>query len=412
MGRNKNDHSTNRSQSQSQVENEPDKNINIPDSAHAIYESTLTAFMTATNKRIDDFHVTILTNQERRLTEIRAEAMAEIADLKANISELRSSVSFALDEVTTIKTQVAETAPAVDSVAAERIDRIERQLTEHTLQIDYLENQSRRNNVRIDGITEDRGETWDSTESKCRSLFTNTLGLPQVTIERAHRTGPLRQGNRNPRSIVVKLSSYKHREAILKRTKERKPKGIFINEDFSARVSRARKELRPMVQDLKRKGMDVHLSYDKIRYRGKDLNPTEISHLLRVDNIDPQFIDPGRQRNPQREQAPPQMHSQSQLPWPANTPPTDQAAQPQTEAGEATTLKQHSGESSLPLACNIQADPPFPRQPSPDTSLKQPGMDSHTPNSTTLTDIDAHTNAETYKTSPHSTLKAPETANL
>ena len=30
--------------------------------------------------------------------------------------------------------------------------------------IDYIENQSRRNNVRIDGVPEEANETWEKTE--------------------------------------------------------------------------------------------------------------------------------------------------------------------------------------------------------------------------------------------------------
>ena len=58
---------------------------------------------------------------------------------------------------------------------------------------DYLANQSRRNNLRIDGVKERGGETWEMTEEALRRTFENDLNMPteqgrSLAIERAHRT--------------------------------------------------------------------------------------------------------------------------------------------------------------------------------------------------------------------------------
>lgn len=101
-------------------------------------------------------------------------------------------------------------------MAAERLNKLDRDISEHARQIDYLENQSRCCNVRIVRIPEEVGETWEATESKCMSFFTNALGLSYVQIERAHRTGPIQRDSNRPRSIIAKLNSYKHRETVLR----------------------------------------------------------------------------------------------------------------------------------------------------------------------------------------------------
>ncbi|KAL7371968.1 hypothetical protein ABVT39_007890 [Epinephelus coioides] len=56
---------------------------------------------------------------------------------------------------------------------------------------DYLENQSRRNNLVFDGIEESERETWATTEQKICTIISNNLKLDGKTIhiERAHRTG-------------------------------------------------------------------------------------------------------------------------------------------------------------------------------------------------------------------------------
>ena len=56
--------------------------------------------------------------------------------------------------------------------------------------MEYSENQSRRNNIRIDGIPKEPDETWEDTESKAKVALESKLNLPfKVEIKRAHRTG-------------------------------------------------------------------------------------------------------------------------------------------------------------------------------------------------------------------------------
>lgn len=118
--------------------------------------------------------------------------------------------------------------------------------------------------MRIDGIPEDSGESWAVTESKCIEFFDKSLDLSSIQIERAHRVGPQKDGR--PHTIIAKLWSYKDRESILNVTKEKQPRGVFVNQDYSVRVSRVRKQLRSHLQDLKSQNYDAYLSYDRIRY--------------------------------------------------------------------------------------------------------------------------------------------------
>ncbi|KAI8486043.1 hypothetical protein Bbelb_361430 [Branchiostoma belcheri] len=75
--------------------------------------------------------------------------------------------------------------------------------------VDYLENQSRRNNIVIDGIVDDNNkETWADTEVK-----------RDIEIERAHRNGTYNKENPRPRQAVVKLLRYKDKQLILSRAR-------------------------------------------------------------------------------------------------------------------------------------------------------------------------------------------------
>ena len=47
--------------------------------------------------------------------------------------------------------------------------------------MEYLENQSHHNNIRIDGIPEESDETWEDTESKAKVALESKLNLPFVS---------------------------------------------------------------------------------------------------------------------------------------------------------------------------------------------------------------------------------------
>ena len=93
-----------------------------------------------------------------------------------------------------------------------------------------LEDRSRRNNLRIDGITEKENETWDECEQEVQSLIKDKLGIAEnIVIERAHRIK--KKGNSEnpgkPRTIVCCFLNYKNKTNILKNAKKLKGKTFF-----------------------------------------------------------------------------------------------------------------------------------------------------------------------------------------
>ena len=60
-------------------------------------------------------------------------------------------------------------------------DEVEKKLTN-------LEDRSRKNNLQIDGVAEENGETWDDCERKVKKIIMDKLELENdIIIERAHR---------------------------------------------------------------------------------------------------------------------------------------------------------------------------------------------------------------------------------
>ena len=72
--------------------------------------------------------------------------------------------------------------------------------------VNYLENQSRCNNIVLYGVGEEEDENWETTSMIVRHVIKQMgVNLDDRDIERAHRVGR----GRYPRPIVCKLVHYK-----------------------------------------------------------------------------------------------------------------------------------------------------------------------------------------------------------
>ncbi|XP_065650972.1 uncharacterized protein LOC136079179 [Hydra vulgaris] len=128
-----------------------------------------------------------------------------------------------------------------------------------------IEDRTRRNNLRVDGIKEDDNETWLESEQKVKEVFNEYLGVENVKIERAHRAG--KKGVKENRTIVLKLLDFKDKEEILENASKLKGKNIYINEDYCMETNKIRKELREKMKIERKLGKFVYISYDKLIVR-------------------------------------------------------------------------------------------------------------------------------------------------
>ena len=108
-------------------------------------------------------------------------------NLGKEICDLRSSLEFT-ENVLEEKVKKLE----------ERCENMETKLQElYNNQIDPecvynnladLEDRSRRCNLRLERITEKKGETWERCEQEIQNIFKEKLGLENINIEGAHRS--------------------------------------------------------------------------------------------------------------------------------------------------------------------------------------------------------------------------------
>ncbi|XP_065665549.1 uncharacterized protein LOC136086975 [Hydra vulgaris] len=129
-----------------------------------------------------------------------------------------------------------------------------------------IEDRSRRNNLRIDGLKESENENWNKTELKVQKFFEDLLGLKSIKIERAHRTGI--RDSKKIRTVVIKLLNYKDKVAILKNVQKLKGKKVYVNEDYCAETILIRKDLKERMKKERELGKFAIISYDKLIVRG------------------------------------------------------------------------------------------------------------------------------------------------
>ncbi len=152
-------------------------------------------------------------------------------NFKGFVQMIMDSTNTRLDainrDIQEVKVSLQYTQKEVDDLKADNIKHTERgntmqadiykvcdSLLTITDKMEYLEGQTRRNNLVLDGVTESPGETWIETEEKVQKILMEKLQLQKVEVERTHHAGKPSGGDR-PRPIVIKLLRYKDREAIL-----------------------------------------------------------------------------------------------------------------------------------------------------------------------------------------------------
>ena len=223
----------------------------------------------------------LLQSQERLfknfVESIAASLTKRVDVLVDKVADLKTSLEFSQKDIENHKTQINLLDTNLQS-AVEEITKLQtlgaRQLEKAT----YLKNQSRRNNVRIEGMAEESGESWESTEGKVKEMFTEKLQMESPpAIERAHRTGKDKKpdGTSKPRTVVCKLYDWKEREAILKAARRIKPHGIHIYEDLAEETMAKRRELLPKLKRAKEEGKIAYFSYNKLVI--KDRPPNRIT---------------------------------------------------------------------------------------------------------------------------------------
>ena len=181
-------------------------------------------------------HNTTLTNQ--RLDN----PSKEIADLKESLKftkeETEGKYNKLNEKITTMERNLFSLKKDIEVIQATKPSWA----IEMKNRLVDLEDCSRRNNLRINGIKEGKSETWEECEERVNCFLEEKLDMDtsEIWIERAHRVGEKKRGQE--RQIVVQFNSYKNKLDILRNCKKLKGTNFSIFEDFSKETASIRKE--------------------------------------------------------------------------------------------------------------------------------------------------------------------------
>lgn len=215
------------------------------------------------------FFTELLEQQERNFktcVQIMIDASNKRVDgLTRELGDLRESVHFTQKDVDDLRAKEKVSSKLTNELKS-GASNLEESLMSLTVKSDYLEGQSRRNNIIIDGIGESPNESWSVSEDKVRRLISEKLQLDHraMEIERAHRMGKPTTNGERPRPIIAKLFKYKDKLAIMENANKLKGSNIFINEDYTEAVRLRRKELLPDMKAARARGDIAYLRHDKL----------------------------------------------------------------------------------------------------------------------------------------------------
>ena len=205
-----------------------------------------------TNKRIDKLSADIMKNNER------------LAELTNDVNDVKESIDASQEMLEKRMDILEEKIKKEKQKCQDNLKLMSNENKELREKLRNLEDRSRRDNLRFSGIEEYQQETWDDTEQVLKDFLDEHLGLRSIGIECAHRVGPKFDNSETPRTIVVKFSSFKAKELILKKANQLKGTGYYINEDFAKETLEIRKENWKKVKQLRENGKYAVLVYDKV----------------------------------------------------------------------------------------------------------------------------------------------------
>ena len=166
-----------------------------------------------------------LKNQKEKIKEIVKLELTttneSLDKISKEVADLTESIEFTQGEVKDIKEDISQVQTNLRHIEDDMLDP--NYVMETLIE---LEDRSRRNNLRIDGISEVSHETWEMCEDSVKDLIKTKLEInDEIEIDRCHRMG-------KPKSIVCRFLRFKDKQKILSNAKKLKNTGIFIYEDY------------------------------------------------------------------------------------------------------------------------------------------------------------------------------------
>ena len=210
---------------------------------------TVNSASLVTNQRIDKLSSDVTVNNEK------------LIKLANDVSEAQLSIEASRETIEEKIKKIEERIHKEKQKNKGHYDKIEDENETLKDKLPDLEDRLLGDNLCLDVVREYENESWSDTEEVLKDFLFEHLGLRNIKIERAHRTGEKKDTSR---TIVAKFSCYKTKKMILKNARKLKDTGNYISEDFSKETVEIRNENWKKVKELRKNGKYAILVYDKI----------------------------------------------------------------------------------------------------------------------------------------------------
>lgn len=204
------------------------------------------------------------------------QANDNIKAVQSTVIELTTSLEFTQREVEDLKKELKQC----------KEEKIKDNLTIKKLQEDlqgskvmvkeledranYMEDYSRRNNLQVIGIEEDKEtETWEQTAVKVSKLIEEKLQLPNIELERAHRVG--QRDSQRHRPIVARFKRFGDREAVMRNARKLRGTRIYINEDLCPASQSIKRDQLPFLKQARSEGKVAYFRGTKLVVKDRGL---------------------------------------------------------------------------------------------------------------------------------------------
>ena len=207
----------------------------------------------------------------------------EIRLIRNEVNDLKVSAQFQSNTIDGIEKAIKKLNGQLRSIE-ESIQASEEYMEAVDDKMEYLENTSRRNNIKVIGIVESPNfiESWDESETIVKDKIKSLLSITEdLEIERAHRVGRPKEyhtradGSKikaRPRPIVVKFLSWKQKEPVVRKAREVTPPEVKFLADLSQRSLKRRQDLVPKLLEARRNGKVAYFIGDRLVVKDKGGN--------------------------------------------------------------------------------------------------------------------------------------------
>lgn len=200
---------------------------------------------------------------------------SDMKDFRKEIEALKFAAQFSSSKLDDISNKMQDLELKQDS-QMKYMDDCNHTLGGLTEKLNYQENYGQRKNLKILGIpdSQDSTESWEVSENLVKEKVKELLKIDEdLNIERAHRVGKYQKaytksdGTRVPekvRPIVVRFSSWKQKDAIVKAARSLKPTRLMFLDDLSDLTLAKRKAQIPQMLEARKEGKKAYFSVDKL----------------------------------------------------------------------------------------------------------------------------------------------------